>query len=229
MSGSLRDHWERVHREKDPTQVSWHQEEPVRSLALLRGLAARRIVDAGGGSSFLVDRLLDEPGTEVCVIDISQAALDRTRRRLEARPDGASLRSRVHLRAADLGAPLVDAEPSPSFRDIEPGWADAWHDRAAFHFLASPGAQAAYARHLARLLRPGGTAIIAGFAPDGPTRCSGLEVSRFDGASVAAALNAEAERDRAPPIVRLEREEREAHRTPGGAVQSFAWVVLRRC
>ncbi|MBM4113722.1 MAG: class I SAM-dependent methyltransferase [Phycisphaerae bacterium] len=243
-----RAHWERVHREKDPAQVSWHQADPARSLAILRESRARRIVDAGGGSSFLVDRLLDEPSVEVCVVDISQAALDRARARLESRPTWARDRERVRLIAADLSRSLdggASSDPGSATDGpdaIESGWADAWHDRAAFHFLATPAEREGYARNLARVLRPGGVAIIAGFAPDGPTRCSGLDVSRHDGASVAAAINAAtagagatADRigaatdgDRAAPIVALVREERETHRTPGGADQSFNWAILRR-
>lgn len=235
MSSSPRDHWERVHREKDPTQVSWYQAAPERSLALLREIGARRIVDIGSGTSVLVDELLNDPAVECCAVDVAATALERVRRRLESRSDGAV--SRVRFIEADVGAPIPG---------IEPGWADAWHDRAAFHFLTSPERERAYALNLARILRPGGWAVIAGFAPDGPSRCSGLEVARRDAESIERVLNGAAPAlpsqaagpaagpgagplpGIAPRTVELIRSEREMHVTPGGAPQAFTWALLRR-
>lgn len=227
MSSSPRDHWERVHREKDPTQVSWYQAAPVRSLALLREIRARRIVDIGTGTSFLIDGLLHDPAVKCCAVDVAATALERVRRRIEMRSDGAI--SRVRFIEADVGAPIPG---------IEPGWADAWHDRAAFHFLASSERERAYALNLARILRPGGWAIIAGFAPDGPPRCSGLDVARRDAESIECALNgaaptpagagAASPRGTPPRTVELVRSEREMHITPGGVPQAFTWAVLRR-
>ena len=57
---------------------------------------------------------------------------------------------------------------------------DLWHDRAAFHFLTTVADQQAYVRVLAQALRDGGKAVIGTFAPDGPEKCSGLPVARYD-------------------------------------------------
>ena len=63
---------------------------------------------------------------------------------------------------------------------------DVWHDRAVFHFLTQPAARAAYLAQVRRVLRPGGYAVIATFAEDGPLRCSGLEVARYSGNALHA-------------------------------------------
>ena len=96
---------------------------------------------------------------------------------------------------------------------------DIWHDRAVFHFLTEPAARDAYREALDKGLSPGGLLIIATFAPEGPERCSGLPVRRYDAETLAAELG---------PAFRLIEEWREQHDTPGGQTQLFNWCVFRR-
>jgi SAM-dependent methyltransferase len=198
---SRKDHWEAVYRSKGDAEVSWTQPEPGTSLALIKEVCRSGcIIDVGGGTSVLVDRLVDE-GYSVAVLDISDAALARAARRLGERA------SAVRWIAAD-----VTARP-------ELGGFDVWHDRAVFHFLTTPADRAAYVELLVRTLPAGGHAVIATFALDGPATCSGLEVCRYDGASLAAELG---------PGFRLVRSVPEAHVTPWGKAQSFQYSLLRR-
>ncbi len=212
----MREHWEHVYAQKDPTQLSWYQREPARSLALIdESLAAlapserqtRRIIDVGGGVSTLVEHLLDRPSVEICVMDIAGLALAHARRRLGERA------ARARWIEADVSKPI----PEPG-----PAWADLWHDRAVYHFLTSPDQRAGYAANLSRILKPGGRAIIATFAPDGPPRCSGLDVCRHDGASIVRELGG------ASAGLSLVREEREDHVTPWGATQRFVYALIDR-
>ena len=116
----------------------------------------------GGGTSLLAERLLVR-GYAVTVLDISQAAIDRARQRLGTR-------------AGEVGWIVADVTAGPDL-----GTFDVWHDRAVFHFLTAAEDRAAYAALLARTVPVGGHAVIATFAPDGPEKCSGLEVRRYDG------------------------------------------------
>lgn len=213
-------HWQRVYAEKAPTAVSWYQPRPDRSIALIERAVTRlgghaqgadggplRVLDVGGGASTLVDYLAARPHTQTTVIDIARAALDHARARL-----GDVAASRVRWIEADVTGPLAE---------VPGGWAHIWHDRAVLHFLASPDDQAAYARNLARVLAPGGLAVIAGFAPDGPEKCSGLPVCRHDAASITAVANL------AGRTFTLIDEQREAHTTPWGSVQRFVYALLR--
>jgi hypothetical protein len=68
-------------------------------------------------------------------------------------------------------------------------------------------------------LKSGGHAIMATFAPDGPERCSGLPVVRYDGASLTAALG---------DAFELLKTVRHAHATPMGSVQNFQFSLFRR-
>jgi len=161
---------------------------------------AGRVIDVGGGTSQLAERLLDR-GYAVTVLDISQAAIDRARQRLGARA------TKVIWMVAD-----VTAGP-----DL--GTFDLWHDRAVFHFLTEFEDRASYATLLARTIPIGGHAMIATFAPDGPEKCSGLEVRRYDGRALAAELG---------PRFQLVKSVPELHRTPWNAPQSFQYSLFER-
>jgi len=194
-------HWERVYREKRPEETSWHQEEPRVSLELIAdsGLALDApLIDVGGGASRLVDHLLARGYGDLTVLDISRAALDRVRTRLG---------QAVALIESDVTAFV----PGRRYRF--------WHDRAAFHFLTAATDRRNYVDALARALEPGGGLLIAAFAPDGPVRCSGLEVVRYEAAALEKAVG---------PEFRLEKTVWEIHLTPQGREQSFGYHFFRR-
>ena len=166
-------HWENVYASKGENQVSWFQETPAISLELIALAGANRssgIIDIGGGASRLADCLVSQDYEDVTVLDLSAAALAAAQSRMGEKAN------RVTWIAADV----TSWEPTRTY--------DIWHDRAAFHFLTLAEDQAAYVARLRRALRPGGHAIIGTFALDGPERCSGLVVSRYDATSLAATL-----------------------------------------
>lgn len=199
------DHWETVYRAKPAQAVSWYSPRLEVSLALLRQAGMQtpqRIIDVGGGASTLVDDLLLLGPHEVTVCDLSAAALAVARERLGAR---AGL---VRWLVGDL----LDAE-------LAEGAFDRWHDRAVLHFLDTQEQQRRYAAQAARAVRRGGYAVIGGFAPDGPERCSGLPVARRSAEDIAALL---------APAFRLRDARTEQHVTPGGTIQRFAYALLER-
>lgn len=197
-------HWEAVYSTRGETGVSWHQDEPRLSLELIRSVAppaGGRIVDVGGGASTLVDRLLDLPFERVAVLDISETALGCARSRLGARA------GRVEWIAADV----TEVESLGTF--------DVWHDRAVFHFLSDAADRRTYVELARRTIPEGGHLIIASFADDGPTRCSDLDVCRYNARTMAAELG---------PGFAPVGEARETHTTPWGSPQAFFYGVFRR-
>jgi trans-aconitate methyltransferase len=133
---------------------------------------------------------------------------------LDVSPLGlAAARTRLGERAPDVEWIEQDVT---TFRPARPF--GLWHDRAVFHFLTSPQDRRLYVRSMRRTIPPGGTAIIGTFAMDGPTKCSGLDVVRYDEATMLAELGSEF----VPQDVR-----RDNHRTPRGAEQRFIWFLLR--
>lgn len=205
MSASERQsHWQNVYLSKGEQQVSWTQFDPQPSLGLIEKFAGDRsaaIIDIGGGASRLVDALVMEGFAAITVLDLSDAALQSAKARLGEQ--GAS----VQWIAADATA----WQPPQPF--------DIWHDRAAFHFLVDEKDRVAYIDRLHAGVKPGGHAIIATFAPDGPEKCSGLPVQRYSPESLSKTIGSAFE---------LVEHLLHRHVTPWGAAQSFQFSVLRR-
>lgn len=193
------EHWEAVYRRRGPDEVSWHQENPSRSLQLIESMGVgldAPVIDVGGGSSRLVDGLVDRDYTKVTVLDLSAAALAYAQERLGSRA------GMVNWIEADV----TEFPFEPSFV--------VWHDRAVFHFLVDPADRSRYVNRLEAAVRPRGHVILATFSLDGPEQCSGLPVQRYSADSMSLALG--------PGFEGVSFEE-EAHRTPSGVTQHFLY------
>ena len=201
---SRKGHWEAVYSTKGENEVSWFQENPAPSLeliALTRPTPQSAIVDIGGGASRLVDGLVADGFGKVTVLDLSEAALASAKARLG--DSGQSVRW--------VAADVTLWNPTQTY--------DIWHDRAAFHFLTEPSDRNAYVARLKQATAPGGHAIIGTFALDGPEKCSGLPVNRYDATSLGAALGDGFE------LIDTRRHE---HATPWNSMQRFQFCVFRR-
>lgn len=207
LPASRREHWQAVYTTKRDAELSWFQDRPEQSLALIRTITPRpvRVLDVGGGQSALVGVLLDDgpadPPRSIAVLDLASAAIDRAKARLGPRSE------RVRWIVGDVLGP--EALPP----------VDLWHDRAVFHFLVAEDEQRRYAERAAAAVVPGGHLIVATFGPDGPEKCSGLPVARRDATSIEAAF---------APAFRLIGSASEVHATPWGKPQPFVYAVLRR-
>jgi SAM-dependent methyltransferase len=202
--GSTEAHWQRIYDSRAPEELSWFQAEPRSSLRLIEtaGLDTQaRILDAGGGASRLVDALLERGYENLGVLDVAPTALDLVRERLGER-------------ASEVEFILGDVRDFTS-----PGGWDLWHDRAVFHFLMRRDDRERYGQALRAALAPGGRAIVATFGPEGPPRCSGLDVVRYSPESLREAIG---------PGFELLASREEQHRTPGGAVQQFIYCLFLR-
>jgi 2-polyprenyl-3-methyl-5-hydroxy-6-metoxy-1,4-benzoquinol methylase len=197
-------HWQRVYKEKGENQVSWFQERPTISLELIEAAGLDRssaIIEIGGGASRLVDVLGETGYRDLTVLDVSESAVSIAKMRLGERA------AMVKWIVADV----TQWQPTRSY--------DLWHDRAAFHFLTDESDRTAYIDRLTKAVRPGGHAIIGTFALDGPERCSGLPVVRYDATQLSATLT---------PAFALVDMRRDDHKTPWGAIQHFQFSVFRR-
>jgi ubiquinone/menaquinone biosynthesis C-methylase UbiE len=199
-----KEHWNQVYQTNAADDVSWYQTRPAISLKLIHACGVAKdqpIIDVGGGASVLVDFLLNARFQRLAVMDISGGALDQVRRRLSARIGA------VEWFETDV------TEFNPPHRFA------LWHDRAVFHFLTDETDRSKYVDALTRTLLPGGHAIIATFAIDGPIRCSGLNVARYDVSSICAELG---------EGFRLLEQTDETHITPWGTQQNFTYFRFAR-
>lgn len=197
-------HWETIYTTKAPDAVSWYRPHLETSLALIERVSSNRsasIIDVGGGESTLVDDLLARGYEDLTVLDVSPTAIEVTKRRLGQAAD------RVHWLAADI-----------SQVELEPSAYDVWHDRAVFHFLASMDQRVAYVRQVALSVKRGGHVIVSTFGPQGPTKCSGLDVVRYDADSLHHEFGSR---------FRLIESSKELHGTPFGTSQQFLYCYCR--
>lgn len=199
------DHWEKVYTTNAATEVSWFQEHAELSLKLIREAGVHTsasIIDVGGGASILVDDLLVHGYENVTVLDLSGSALATAKDRLGAQA----------ARVQWVEANVLEAElPAHAYH--------VWHDRAVFHFLTTSEERQAYVQNVLRAVKPGGLVIVATFAEDGPTSCSGLPVMRYSANGLHAQFG--------EPFLLLGHE-RESHLTPAGNEQKFVYCFCRK-
>ncbi len=195
--------WQSTYESKTEHEVSWHQDSPEPSLTLVTAAAASTasgIIDIGGGASHLVDHLVHRGYSNVSVLDLSSSALAKAKARLGAQ-------------AAAVDWIVADITTWTPLNRYE-----VWHDRATFHFMVTEADRSAYLARLRQALAPGGHIIIATFGLDGPEKCSGLQVIRYDTGRLADTLGRE---------FTLVSSERHLHQTPWGTGQAFQFSVFR--
>lgn len=201
----MRDHWENIYATKTLDEVSWtrpHLDSSLKIIDTLELSPVSAVIDVGSGASTLADDLLERGFNNITLLDISAAALDHTRARLGERADS----------IAFVNADIREAQ-------LEQDRFDLWHDRAVFHFLTDEAERSDYVERATLSLRHGGHLIIATFADDGPPKCSGLEVCRYNEETLIQTFGTEFE-----PVGIF----REQHRTPFDTVQSFLYSHFRR-
>ena len=199
-----RDHWESIYERKAPEQVSWYRPHLERSLDFIHAASLASdasIIHVGGGASTLVDDLLARGYTNVTVLDISASAIDAAKARLGERA------SMVRWLVADV----MELDLGVSHYDF-------WHDRAVFHFLRDPADRRRYVAAVRQAVKPGGHVLVATFGPEGPERCSDLEVVRYDPDGLHEEFGHEFQK-----VGSLT----EMHRTPRGTEQQFVYCYCR--
>ena len=197
-------HWEKVYATKAPDAVSWYRAHLETSLALIEraaGSHSASIVDVGGGESTLVDDLLARGYRDITVLDVSQIAIDVTKTRLGTAAKQVSW----------LVGDITSIHLAPNAYDV-------WHDRAVFHFLTGIEQRAAYVRNAARSVKREGHVIVSTFGPEGPVKCSGLDVMRYDADSLHDQFGAR---------FHLVGSSQELHQTPLGTTQQFLYCYCR--
>jgi len=201
----MKTHWEHIYETKAPNQVSWYQEHAQFSLQYVQNTGIRKtdpIIDVGGGPSTLVDDLIADGFQHITVLDVSGTALQVARKRLGTKA----------IEVKWIEADITQADlPHQAY--------DLWHDRAVFHFLTQADDRQRYIEVVRQSVRKGGHVIVATFAPDGPERCSGLEVVRYSPESLHSEFGDGFE------VVDTTRE---THHTPFGTDQKFIYCYCRK-
>ena len=200
-----KNHWETVYQTKSDQQVSWFREHLDNSLRMILNTNVGKesaIIDVGGGSSTLADDLLENGFIDVSVLDISAAALEKSKRRLGEKSE------QIEWIEADITEVSL---PENHF--------DVWHDRAVFHFLTDAEDRRKYVELVMRSLKIGGHIIVASFGENGPLKCSGLDIVRYNPETLHSEFGDE---------FKLLDSLKETHHTPFGSTQEFVYCYCRK-
>ena len=195
-------HWETVYTTKQPHEVSWTQAVPQTSLDFIRSFnlpKSAKIIDVGGGDSRLVDFLLDEGYSNITVLDISEAALDKAKQRLGDKAQS------IKWVVSDI----TEFSPEETY--------DVWHDRATFHFLTTPGQISSYLAIAGHAV--GGYITIGTFSDNGPKKCSGLDIKQYSEAQLQDQLSKNFSKIRCVT---------EDHTTPFNTTQNFLFCSFKK-
>tara|TARA_R110002096_G_scaffold82336_5_gene191632 strand:+ start:1939 stop:2565 length:627 start_codon:yes stop_codon:yes gene_type:complete len=199
-----KEHWNRIYSGKTSAEMSWFQEHAECSLGLIQNMeipTTASVIDVGGGESTLVDGLLAHGYNNITVLDLAKTALNKAKARL----------GKDAQKVKWLESNILDYEMPTHLYDV-------WHDRAVFHFLINNKDRQAYVNKVIQAVKPGGIVIMATFAKDGPTECSGLPVMRYTASELHNEFGGRF--DMLDQIT-------ESHYTPDGNEQKFIYCLYK--
>ncbi len=197
-------HWETIYKTKKLEDVSWYQPVPTTSLKFLTEYnipTSAKIIDIGGGDSFLADHLLDLGYTNITVLDISAASLERAQQRLGNRS------KQVKWIVCDV----TTFEPTEQY--------DFWHDRAAFHFITEENEITKYIHVVQKSLKPSSITVIGTFSEQSPKKCSGIEIKQYSETSLTEQLKMFFEKVNCITV---------NHQTPFDTTQNFVFCSFKK-
>lgn len=197
-------HWEKIYQTKDLKEVSWYQPTPTTSLEFVKQFNLplnAKIIDIGGGDSLFVDHLLQLGFTDVTVLDISEAAIEKAKLRLGNKA----------LKVKWIVADAANFKPTEQY--------DFWHDRAAFHFLTNEPDINNYINTIQNFIKPNAILVIGTFSEQGPKKCSGIEIKQYSETSMTSRLKNFFEKIKCISV---------DHITPFNTVQNFIFCSFRK-
>lgn len=204
MNTSKKEHWENVFATKQETEVSWYQFKPQTSINFFIENAIpkdAKVIDIGGGDSYLIDNLLELGYTNLFLLDISENAINRIKKRLGVNAD------KVTFIVSDI----LDFQPETTF--------DVWHDRASFHFLTTEKDINKYQKTVSNSLANNGLLFVGTFSENGPLKCSGLEITQYSESKLERIFETNFNKVNCFT---------EDHPTPFGTVQNFIFCTFKK-
>lgn len=199
-----KEHWEKVFATKQETEVSWYQQKPQTSINFFienNIPKEAKIIDIGGGDSYLIDNLLEMGYKNLFLLDISANAIERIKNRLGVKAE------KVTFIVSDV----IDFQPEITF--------DVWHDRASFHFLTTENDIASYKKLVANFIEEDGFLFLGTFSENGPLKCSGLEITQYSEAKFEAIFRSDFNKINCFT---------ENHQTPFDTIQNFIFCTFKK-
>lgn len=201
---SKKEHWENVFATKKENEVSWYQQKPEISINFFNDHQIpkdAKIIDIGGGDSYLIDSLLDLGYTNLFLLDISENAIERIKNRLGEKGKNVTF----------ITSDILEFNSEITF--------DVWHDRASFHFLTTENEINTYQKLVSKNISSNGYLFIGTFSENGPTKCSGLEISQYSEQKCELTFGENFSKTECFT---------ENHQTPFNTIQNFIFCIFRK-
>ncbi len=199
-----KEHWENVFSTKQENEVSWYQPKPQTSIDFFISnniSKEAKIIDIGGGDSYLIDNLIELGYENLYLLDISENAIERIKSRLGTKAE------KVTFIVSDV----LDFQPETAF--------DVWHDRASFHFLVANDDIQLYKEIVVNSIASNGFLFLGTFSENGPLKCSGLEITQYSETKFEFVFGSDFEKINCFT---------ENHPTPFGTVQNFIFCEFKK-
>jgi 2-polyprenyl-3-methyl-5-hydroxy-6-metoxy-1,4-benzoquinol methylase len=199
-----RSHWENIYKTKNLEEVSWYEQIPKTSLDFIDQFKVAKdakIIDIGGGDSFLVDNLIDLGFSNITVLDISETAI---------------LKAKTRLGEKGKNVKWIIADAA-GFVPVEKY--DFWHDRAAFHFLTGEAEIESYINTVQKNMNKSAILVIGTFSENGPKKCSGIEIKQYSENALTSVLKKFFEKIKCITV---------DHKTPFNTIQNFIFCSFRK-
>ncbi|MEK7432540.1 MAG: class I SAM-dependent methyltransferase [Cyanobacteriota bacterium] len=200
----IKKHWEKVYQNNELKDASWHQSKPKTSIDFFKEFKISRrakIIDIGGGDSYLVDNLLDLGYKNITVLDISETAIEKAKKRLGKRS----------LKVKWILADISNFKTKKKY--------DFWHDRATFHFLTTESDIYNYISTSQKSITNKGVLVIGTFSEQGPKKCSGIAIKQYSELSMTNKLNQFFEKIKCITV---------DHKTPFDTIQNFVFCSFKK-
>ena len=197
-------HWEDIYKSKNLTEVGWYQPVPVTSLEFLSQYNipfTAKIIDIGGGDSLFVDHLLELGYRDITILDISESAIERVKKRLGERAKNVKW----------IVTDVATFTPEEKY--------DFWHDRAAFHFLTQDVEVEKYVTTITTGIKPGGILVLGTFSENGPKKCSGTDIRQYSAFSMTTLLKPYFDKIKCIHV---------DHQTPAEVIQNYIFCSFRK-
>jgi len=204
---NYKEHWDNTYLNSSEEKLGWYETDLKPTLKMISKTdlpKTAKILNAGSGSSTLIDELLNLEYSNILATDISKISLENLKARLGNKSN------KVEWIVDDLTKPTV-------LNNIEP--VNLWIDRAVLHFLTEPDNQATYFNLLKDKVERNGFIIFAEYNLQGAEKCAGLSVHRYSKEMLSDKLGSD---------FKLVHSFNYVYTMPSGALRPYIYTLFKR-
>jgi len=176
---NYKSHWDTVYSNNPISKLGWYEKESTPILQLIKEGNIKKeesLFVVGAGSTTLIDSLLQNNYSNIIANDISKEGLETLKKRLGDK--------------SKIITWIIDDLVNPTHLN-NMSKVNLWIDRAVLHFFTENKDQDVYFKLLKQKVLKNGFVMMAEFNLSGATKCSGLDVKRYDAKMLSSKLGSD--------------------------------------